>query len=109
MKELDLYLLEKLHIKKGMQSATDNEDVVDYLTDEISKNINLTDKDAIADLRRTIVSAKDAANTRNKDVALVLLKRYHNIAAWLRWKDNYEIGGKDDGGNKIIAKIKPGI
>ena len=108
MKELDVYLLEKLHIKKGMQSTADYEDVVDDLTDEISKNINLTNKDDIDDLRKTIKFAKYNANNTNKDVALVLLKNYHN-AAWLRWKDHYEIGGKDDGGNKIIAKIVPGI
>lgn len=108
MKELDVYLLEKLHIKKGMQSKADYDDVIDDLTDEISKNINLTNKDDIDDLRKTLKFAKFNANTTNKDVALISLKDYHKTA-WLRWKDHYKINGVDDGGNKIIARIEPGI
>ena len=108
MKSINNYILEKLHIKKGMQSKADYEDVIDDLTDEISKNINLTNKDDIDDLRKTLKFAKFNANTTNKDVALISLKDYHKTA-WLRWKDHYKINGVDDGGNKIIAKIEPGI
>lgn len=99
MINLNEYIIEKLHLDKDFDYKTDNISLEDY-----------KDKEYYSFLKVMYKNAQKEANISGKPIAIISMKDSNKGGdlTWGEWKNTYEVGEKNEFGNRILLKIMPG-
>ena len=98
MINLNTYILEKFKISKDIDYKIDNISLEDY-----------KDKEYYSFLKVMYKNAQKEANLYGKPIAIISMgdSNKGGDLTWGVWKNTYEVGEKNEFGNRVLLKIMP--